>query len=260
MTHLRSASLVLSFVFFAFSGCDVGGVAGPGPGPGGGSGADAGQASNTDAAPGTPDAAPADYALSVPQTPTELSLGQNAELRLTLTSSHFTGPVTLSAAGYPDSWSVTFEPSSTVNLTADGSVDVTVGIAIPTDGKSGASDINFTAQASPGMRNGSASVSVANELTIVIPNGTGSGNHSFPVDLPVHVGTRITFLNSDGTPHRIHSNNEAAGFPHEGGDMTQGQSYTFTFSSPGGFGYYCHDHEGSSGVGSFAVTPVLATN
>ncbi len=233
----------------ALAGCNVGVVQ---QGPGGGSGgADAGQQPEPDAEASSADAAPPDYALIVPQTPVELSLGQRAELSLQLSSERFAGPVSLSADGFPESWTVTFEPSNVVTLIADRTTTVIVRIEVPSDGEAGTATLNVTADAAPGIRTGSAAVDVANELTIVIGAGTGDGNHAFPENLQVRIGTTVTFLNADGSAHRIHSGNEAAGFVHQDDDMNQGQSYSFSFTAPGAFGYYCHIHEQEAGIGSF---------
>jgi len=236
------------------TGCTAGSVEGLGGGGGGGGGGDASPASAVDAEPSGPDAGPPDYALSLSTTPTELGLGESAEITVTLTSARFAGAVVLSAAGAPPSWTVTFEPSNTANLIYDGTAEVTMRIQVPTNGEAADTALEISANAAPGLRTGSAPVNVANSLTVTIEGGTDAGAHAFPSSLPVRVGTEITFLNSDGTIHRIHSNGEDAGFEHQEGFMSQGETYSFTFTAGGEYAYYCHIHDPPSGVGSFLVS------
>lgn len=71
-----------------------------------------------------------------------------------------------------------------------------------------------------------------------------------PATLNVQVGTTVTWLNKDSTIHRVVSDSGAF----DSGDLTNGQSYNFTFSQAGSFPYHCSIHPSMKG------TIVVSTN
>lgn len=200
--------------------CTVGDLSGPNPGPGqdpGGGpsvGPDAAPGSDPgDPAPNAPDAAPPDYALAMAPATAAIELGQEAAFTVTLDSDRFAGPVALTASGVPDSWLVTFTPSDTIELPANGTAMVTVTVAAPSNAEPAAATLGVIATAAPGERGAQAALEVANQYTVTIADGVGEGQHEFPGLAEVRLGTNITILNADATQHRIHSNNDEAGFP-----------------------------------------------
>jgi plastocyanin len=258
MTRLLSLPLI-SLAISGLVGCTPGEI-GPGSGPGGGGGGgddgpDAGVSQNApDAEPAAPDAAPPDYAMSVgPTAGVDLALGQVAELEVTLTSERYDGPVSLAVAGAPASWNITYPEGDTVDLAYDGTATATIQIELPSNGEALSSVLQVTANAGPGERIGTVPVTAINELTVVISDGTADGQHNFPSAAEIRLGAAVKILNADGTLHRIHSDNGNAGFPHQDGEMSQGESYSFTIDQTGQFNYYCHEHNVGAGVGSFVV-------
>ncbi|HKB88584.1 MAG TPA: cupredoxin family copper-binding protein [Patescibacteria group bacterium] len=64
------------------------------------------------------------------------------------------------------------------------------------------------------------------------------GNAFTPDALTVKVGTKITWTNNDSYAHTVTSNNGAF----DSGNLASGQSFSFTFTKAGSYGYYCMVH------------------
>lgn len=62
-----------------------------------------------------------------------------------------------------------------------------------------------------------------------------------PQNLTIPVGTKITWTNRDTATHTATSL-EGAVAPFESGKLSTGQSFTFTFTQPGVYPYYCSIH------------------
>jgi amicyanin len=60
-----------------------------------------------------------------------------------------------------------------------------------------------------------------------------------PATLTVKAGTKVTFVNDGATPHTATSDSGGA---INSGNLTHGQSYTFTFTKPGTYQYTCTIH------------------
>ena len=80
-----------------------------------------------------------------------------------------------------------------------------------------------------------------------------AGDAFYPQTLTVHAGTTVTWVNMDFVQHTVTSGSEAAPTPyfdsHELGHM---QAFSYTFSTPGTYDYYCDVHLGM--VGTVVVT------
>jgi plastocyanin len=63
-------------------------------------------------------------------------------------------------------------------------------------------------------------------------------NRNLPAKLTVAVGTTVTWTNNGLTPHTV----SAAGGTFDSGYVQPGESYSFTFDSPGEYGYFCRPH------------------
>jgi plastocyanin len=234
-TARRLLPALLSLCLAACVGTIDGGPGGdPGPngvdaGPGGGGG-------GADAGPGAPDAAPATYSIAVSPGNASLTLGTSADFQVTVVSDRFSGPVTLSAANFPDSWEVSFAPSEIVTQVSGDS--------------------------SAGIKQAAISLAVANEYIVAIPAGVGGGSHPFPGTIDTRLGSTVIFVNYDGTQHRIHSDGDANGFPHQSpsglaaapGDGSPGGTYEVTVTRASSTQYYCHEHGAGSNVGTLAVS------
>jgi len=64
-------------------------------------------------------------------------------------------------------------------------------------------------------------------------------------DITVHVGDSITWTNNDSTTHTVTS---IPSGPLNSGDLAQGKSYTYTFTTAGTFNYHCAIHANMTGT------------
>jgi plastocyanin len=85
---------------------------------------------------------------------------------------------------------------------------------------------------------------VAAAATVTIDNFAFS-----PQSLQVKVGTTVTWTNNQGTTHTVTSDTGEW----DSGNLSQGKSFSFTFTKAGTFAYHCAIH--SSMTGTVEVTP-----
>jgi plastocyanin len=106
---------------------------------------------------------------------------------------------------------------------------------------------------------GTGGSSSTTTTTTQIPAGAqiNIGDSQFtPQHLTVNSGTQITWTNKGSLTHTVTSDNNSWG----SGDLTHGQSYSLTFTTPGDYPYYCKYHGGAGGVGMSGVITVTAPN
>ncbi len=251
-----SRAVIAALPLVVLSACEIGTITVAGPGEPEPAGPDAGEVDDPAPDPASPDAAPPeDYSLSLAPDVAEVRLNETAELEITVTSDRFAGPVALSVAGAPTSWTVEVEPS-VVTVPADGQASATVRIRVPADGEAMApATLSVEASAAPGLRASTAAVSVINELVVPLLPGTGGGAHVLPPQMRVRLGASITFVNQDTALHRIHSTIDGDGFPHQPEPgIAPGESYTVTPSrARDDFDYYCHEHGPGTGTALIQV-------
>lgn len=78
-----------------------------------------------------------------------------------------------------------------------------------------------------------------------------------PNAITVRVGTTVTWMNDEtgAVPHTVTSGSpNAPSGMFDSGTLNPGQSFQFTFSTPGTFPYFCRIH-GASMTGVVTVTP-----
>jgi hypothetical protein len=255
---VRISTSVISLVAaLGLGACDVGSISGPGgggPGPGGGNPGDP----DAQPAPGSPDAAPPDFTVSMTGTTTATTLGTEVHYMITLNAMHgMTGNVMLTPLGVPASWQPTITPAA-VSLDASGPAMADLKVIIPTDAADLTGTPGVTAVGAPGSHAASAvPLTVAKEVIVTIKDGTGTSDHAFPSRIDILVGTKLRVMDADtAKPHRIHSDATAAdGFAHQDNDMTAGQEYDVTPTVGGATSYrwYCHDHGQGTGVVNLVV-------
>ena len=71
-----------------------------------------------------------------------------------------------------------------------------------------------------------------------------------PAVLTIKKGDTVTWINEDSAPHKVASDPYPAHTDLPGlvsGALAQGDSYSFTFSQTGTFGYHCHLHPSMTG-------------
>ena len=66
-----------------------------------------------------------------------------------------------------------------------------------------------------------------------------------PTDITVPVGTTVTWVNDEPAKHTATADDDLF----DSGDQQQGDSYSFTFTEPGLYPYYCRYHGDVAGVG-----------
>ena len=81
-------------------------------------------------------------------------------------------------------------------------------------------------------------------------------NFSFtPATLTVKAGTTVTWTNKDDIPHGIASSNNAF---KKSGALDTNDGYSFTFTTPGTYQYFCYLHPHM--VGSIVVETTTGSN
>jgi plastocyanin len=100
---------------------------------------------------------------------------------------------------------------------------------------------NSAQTAAPTSKSGGAQVTVE------------MNNYAFmPQNITVASGTTVTWLNNDDTTHTVTADDRQ----YNSGDMKKGDHFSFTFTKPGLYRYYCiwHGAPGGQGMsGSVAV-------
>jgi len=83
-------------------------------------------------------------------------------------------------------------------------------------------------------------------------------NMSFsPRTLTVAAGTTVTWVNRDGDAHSVESRGKA--FP-SSPLLSTGQKYSYTFTTPGTYEYYCAVHASMTGKIVVTEAPAAATH
>jgi plastocyanin len=88
--------------------------------------------------------------------------------------------------------------------------------------------------------------STANSKTreAAAPNQVMIENFSFaPATITVKAGTKVTWINHDDVPHTVDENDKRF----KSGTMDTDDQYSFTFTSPGTFNYFCALHPKMTG-------------
>jgi len=101
----------------------------------------------------------------------------------------------------------------------------------------GMSNMNMPAkQTSPASKNMEAAAAAANQVVIE--------NFSFaPATLTVKAGTKVTWINRDDVPHTVNENEKRF----KSGPMDTDDQFSYTFSDPGTFNYFCALHPKMTG-------------
>ncbi len=83
-------------------------------------------------------------------------------------------------------------------------------------------------------------------VTVVMPNGVASNqNLNFqPATITVVIGVNntVVWTNQDTTSHTVQSTTAPVAFGSATSLISTGQSFTFTFTAPGTYGYFCSIH------------------
>jgi plastocyanin len=70
-------------------------------------------------------------------------------------------------------------------------------------------------------------------------------NNEFnPVSLAVPIGSVVTWRNKENVKHTVSSTTNAF----DSGELMKEETFTYTFTSPGSYGYYCKLHSNMKGT------------
>jgi hypothetical protein len=189
---------------------------------------------------------------SVDKTAVSTELGKTDKITVTVQSmGGFAGtvnvtPSVMTGTTAVTGWTLTPNPVS-VDLVDGSSATIELSVKIPTDTVALSPTVKVDLASGSTTASVSSAFTVANQLTINIPAGTGTT--SLHTQLPsantpirIHQGAKIVFHNADTIQHVIHGD---GGIPHENlGAGMPGTDYTVTPSSDAT--WYCHDHEGGT--------------
>jgi len=101
--------------------------------------------------------------------------------------------------------------------------------------------------------NNSSNISPSNNSTVGSNNSSANStsnavkiqNFAFnPASLTIKAGTTVTWTNLDSTAHRIVSDTGAF----QSSDLSNGQSYSYTFNKTGSYSYHCGIHPSMKGT------------
>ena len=91
-----------------------------------------------------------------------------------------------------------------------------------------------------------ASATSTDDKTVVVQ----LGEHFFdPSSITVRVGTTVVWRNNGQQTHDIHARDGSFDSP----PLNPGNTFTFTFTKPGLYPYYCIPHEGDGMIGQVEV-------
>jgi plastocyanin len=100
----------------------------------------------------------------------------------------------------------------------------------------GMSNMNMPAKPAPATHTNAQGAATANQVVIE--------NFSFaPATLTVKAGTKVTWINRDDVPHTVNENDKRF----KSSTMDTDDQFSYTFSSPGTFSYFCAIHPRMTG-------------
>jgi plastocyanin len=70
-----------------------------------------------------------------------------------------------------------------------------------------------------------------------------------PADITIKAGTTVVWTNQDSTAHTVTSGTRDAPTDlFDSGDVGNGETFSFTFATPGVYPYHCTPHQGMDGT------------
>jgi len=174
-------------------------------------------------------------------------LGTSNDFLVKVVSCGYAGSVTMTPSGTPVNWTAHADPA-TFSLASGATRMVLVNASIPTNGDAGFVTMNVGAQAlTANSVLLSANLDVADEVLVVIREGTGidPAAHPFPQLMHIRVGSKYRVYSDDSTDsHLIHADG-VPGYVHQntaGPGLSKGQEYDLIATGAGSGHVYCHSH------------------
>jgi len=174
-------------------------------------------------------------------------LGTSNNFLVKVLSCGYAGSVTMTPSGTPVNWTVHADPA-TFSLASGATRAVLVNASIPTNGDAGFVTMNVGAQAlTANSVPLSANLDVADEVLVVIREGTGTdpAAHPFPQLMHIRVGSKYRVYSDDSTDSHIIHADGVPGYLHQstaGTGLLKGQEYDLIATSAGSGHVYCHNH------------------
>ena len=98
-----------------------------------------------------------------------------------------------------------------------------------------------TATTQPTSAPTATATSQASSSVVTVKIVENNGVYSFtPATLSIKAGTQVKWLNTSDAPHTVTS--DTSGVFGSPGNLTQNQTFTFTFTTAGTFPYHCNIH------------------
>jgi hypothetical protein len=187
-------------------------------------------------------------------------------INLAIPASTYVGTMTLSASGLPSDVTAAFETTS-VPLSAQGG---TVKLTLTTLSSTVSGLDQFTVVSTiAGGQPASTPIALTVKPVITIdipvnadgiqgtaqnPNTMAFGAYPIMITAPTDFPVTVNFHNSDSTPHEIHAEQAAEGFPHGAGLIQAGQNDTpRNVTQSGTYDWHLHDEGDATNVGQIVI-------
>jgi plastocyanin len=125
-----------------------------------------------------------------------------------------------------------FAKSNTASTTATYNTDTST--TTEEYGTTSSDTMNMGSSTTASTSASSASSTTAKTATVTIQNFAFA-----PANLTVKVGTKVTWTNHDSAPHTVTSD---TGTTLNSAQLSNGESYSHTFTQPGTYNYHCTVH------------------
>jgi hypothetical protein len=185
-------------------------------------------------------------------------------------SNGFGGSVPITAKVYDannvelTAWTVTLN-SPNANVPVDGSADVVVSVAIPSENKGLTGTLKITATPAaggPAAQVATTAITAANQVSLpVTMNGGLCVYTGVQGQTKITVGTKVKMVNKGTASMIFHSDGGTAGLPHQDTNTTTAinASYDNTIIAvTGQFNWYCHSPGPTPPSGTVTILPVAA--
>jgi hypothetical protein len=243
----------------ASAGSGTGSGAGSGTGSGAGSGSGGGSGGSGPQSSGS-------LTVTVDNASPSVDLLSSTVVNVTITPTGFSGAVTLSTSGLSSDVTPSFD-NANVTLSSSTAATAMLTLATLSSTVSGARPFTIVATSASGTDSAAVSLTVNPVITIDIPvnadanQGTASdprtdafGAYPIMITAPAMFPVTVNFHNSDSTPHEIHADQPAQGFPHGAGLIASGANDTpRNVTASGTYDWHLHDQNAATTIGQIVI-------
>ncbi len=154
----------------------------------------------------------------------------------TTTSTVTTGPTTTQTETIVRTYSQTYTTGSTVTVTSTATSTATITVTMTTT-------VTTSISVTTTVTSTQSSVVSVSYVSIMLGAGSDTSSNGYaPANLVVVLGVNNTVLwvNNDRVAHTVSSSSSSQ--PFNSGNLDPGKTYTYTFTKPGTYQYYCIYH------------------